>query len=711
MHVRISPDKGNAKYFEFDVEFSRLTPEIKRATQEVIFKETGIQLEKQNAAFSSEFPDAEDITKLALPSAVKQLAPVPAFQKAQLNTKYPEIFKQSTIYVSRINDWANDDPQKPENRVQIRRIIENAGAFLQTLRSELIRPRTVDTSLLDQFPDFRDGIEQAVPNFLVPTASMSSDSDVTPIELRCYVDIFRSIVRSTAKFDSRKSDSSALHTLYFGSRVIEPPFFLDEHEHRSFEKLEMIADCASRLRMFIRTTVQPEIYKFTPRSDLAVIDKLTSLPALICEVDSHVAKKDRTRMILEGVVACRQWRYVLPETLKEKNRVLALFINDDFVVELYLFHSDENYDVEIFQDGFFFGRREDSLRLSRILFNYRDKFLDIAGLAEQEKGGFLDNLVSDSNVLPSFTTSTRKDTSSRRSRRSSKQPTLATIPETHTVALLLSAEVQSLLCPDGAYLEATEYESVAAVRTVGVSSKTLGFVKLMNKHELRAFDAIRNSGSELLLSRIVLPTKVVEVSGYSVAFLPFGGDALLYSWGLQDGPAGHETEIAWDLLTIISRLHDLHIAHLDIKPTNILWDPSTRSIRVIDFDSSEKLDPNGSRKVKGVSGTSGYAAPEVELEVGHEYDPFLADAFSCGLVLSDVVMSEKMTNEARFVCEISQSLSRADVSERWSINKAIEVWMDRLEKRGDSPDHSDCHLAHKRHLTNGMTPLSPVCVH
>ncbi|KAL5536133.1 hypothetical protein ACEPAF_4238 [Sanghuangporus sanghuang] len=708
MYVRILDKReGNGADFEFDIEYSHLTPEIKRAVQELISKETGIEPDNQNAVFLQQLPDTKDIKKLTLPSDVERLTPAPKYQNA-LNTKYPENFDQSTVYVSRIGDWDEDDFRKPKNRMKIRRLIDIAGVVLQTLYSELNRPRTVDTSLLDQFPDFQKGIEQILPDLLAPIASASSDADVTPIELKCYVNLFDDIIHGITKFDSRTADSSPLHTLFFGSRMIEPPFFSDEH--RSSKKLEMTVDLPTDLRLFIKTSDAPQVYRFTPRSDLAVIDKLSRLPALICEVDSHAVKKYRARMIMQGVVACRQWRYILPDSLKEKNKILALFVNDDFFIDLYLFHSDENYDVEIYQDGFFLGQRNEALRLARILFNYRDKFLDVAGLSEQEKITFVKELISDSKALESLTSASKK-ARSRKSRQSSRRPNLATIPESHTDALLLSAEVQSLLCPEGACLQATEYESVAAVRTVEVPSDTVGFVKLTNKYELDAFDTIRNSGSEFLLTRIVLPTKVIEVSGCSVAFLPFGGEPLLYSWGLQDGPAGHETEIAWDLLTIISRLHELHIAHLDIKPTNILWDPSTHSIRVIDFDSSEKLDPNGSRKIRGIFGTSGFAAPEVESEEGLEYDPFLADAFSCGQVLLHVVMGEKMTEEAKFVREVAKSLSKADVNERWSINKAINVWVDWLAERGDNPDRADCRMADTSCLLSEMLPLSAVCVH
>ena len=90
--------------------------------------------------------------------------------------------------------------------------------------------------------------------------------------------------------------------------------------------------------MFVTEGDRGAVYKCIPKSDLVVIDESSGLPILICEVDSNIAKRDRVRMVFQGVVACRQWRFVLPESLKDQNRVLGLFVHADFVVDLFLFH-------------------------------------------------------------------------------------------------------------------------------------------------------------------------------------------------------------------------------------------------------------------------------------------------------------------------------------------------------------------------------------
>ncbi|KAL5494596.1 hypothetical protein ACEPAI_57 [Sanghuangporus weigelae] len=155
---------------------------------------------RTKAISSSESTVLQDMKKLSLPSDVERFAITPAYQSAQLDIKHPEIFNQSIVHVNRLGDWKENDFWKPENRVEITTSIEDAGIFLQTLHSELNRPRTVNVSLLDQFPESRDSVEQGLPGFLTHAASASPEAIVTPRELRCYVDIFHDIADGVSKF-------------------------------------------------------------------------------------------------------------------------------------------------------------------------------------------------------------------------------------------------------------------------------------------------------------------------------------------------------------------------------------------------------------------------------------------------------------------------------------------------------------------------------
>jgi serine/threonine protein kinase len=83
--------------------------------------------------------------------------------------------------------------------------------------------------------------------------------------------------------------------------------------------------------------------------------------------------------------------------------------------------------------------------------------------------------------------------------------------------------------------------------------------------------------------------------------------------------------ICYQVLLAVRACHDRGVAHLDIKPQNILIDRHGRA-KLADFGLS--LIPGGGR-VSGARGTWAFMAPEVGN--GHPYDPFKADIWSLGI--------------------------------------------------------------------------------
>lgn len=88
------------------------------------------------------------------------------------------------------------------------------------------------------------------------------------------------------------------------------------------------------------------------------------------------------------------------------------------------------------------------------------------------------------------------------------------------------------------------------------------------------------------------------------------------------------------LLDGVNFLHSqLEVAHMDIKPDNLVLDVSDNDspmfiLKIIDFDISVL---HANRMVGGVRGTEGYMAPEVK--ECNQYWPMLADRYSCGTCL------------------------------------------------------------------------------
>ncbi|KAF5380205.1 hypothetical protein D9757_008188 [Collybiopsis confluens] len=86
-----------------------------------------------------------------------------------------------------------------------------------------------------------------------------------------------------------------------------------------------------------------------------------------------------------------------------------------------------------------------------------------------------------------------------------------------------------------------------------------------------------------------------------------------------------------------TRFWSMHqVAHLDIKPDNLVYHPDTFQLQIINFDVAVLL-ANHDQKISGCRGTEGWMAPEVKS--GKPFNPFLADRYSCGLVIEKVVLT------------------------------------------------------------------------
>jgi len=104
---------------------------------------------------------------------------------------------------------------------------------------------------------------------------------------------------------------------------------------------------------------------------------------------------------------------------------------------------------------------------------------------------------------------------------------------------------------------------------------------------------------------------------------------------LRDAPtslfktAGYS--LARQFLEGVGFIHHNLVAHLDLKPDNIVVGANTR-LRIIDFGISVRV-PLLESRIKGYQGTEGWVAPEVEQDPDAGYQAIRADLWSTGKVM------------------------------------------------------------------------------
>lgn len=98
--------------------------------------------------------------------------------------------------------------------------------------------------------------------------------------------------------------------------------------------------------------------------------------------------------------------------------------------------------------------------------------------------------------------------------------------------------------------------------------------------------------------------------------------------------------LAMQFMEGVAYLHHSSVAHLDLKPSNIVVQRDRKSkevdLYIIDFNNAAFADVE--QTISKPVGTPGWCAPEIT--AGNPYDPLLADRWSCGRGLA--LFTERM---------------------------------------------------------------------
>ena len=148
----------------------------------------------------------------------------------------------------------------------------------------------------------------------------------------------------------------------------------------------------------------------------------------------------------------------------------------------------------------------------------------------------------------------------------------------------------------------------------------------------------------------------------ALLFLPYLGEPLI-----------RYEHLSRDLLSIIhqfleglSFLHDKCVAHMDLKPSHVLANENGY-VFIIDYDLSMRFkDPT--EFMSGYQGTKGYTAPEVG---EHTYNPFLADIWSAGRVIYDLLFGRRRHDAAKFVTDLWDRMMDEDPLKRPTLGSAL----------------------------------------
>ncbi|THH09675.1 hypothetical protein EW145_g1855 [Phellinidium pouzarii] len=350
-------------------------------------------------------------------------------------------------------------------------------------------------------------------------------------------------------------------------------------------------------------------YPYTPESDFSVWKG--GYPILLCEIHS-INSNDEARLHLQAAYCVRLANHQLQQEGKKKEAVIVvIYVSEDFKAHLRLFFEAEKGEVE---DG-------PPRRVTR------SSHAALALAPTFENGPPVPTIFYTEEVFQLDHTPDQAD------------------PETVGTDRLrgrgrglemsaFQADKYQLVDTNDPLLN--ERDDIYRVRQIGDESKTIYAAKRLHKDlkELKILQALETV--ERRCENINCLVDTIKSSVGKCIVLPklkcVGNELSLGS----DGGAlrGHYIDLSRDLAREMTFLHDQNIAHLDVKPNNLVY-TSEYHLQIIDFDLSVFVESED-EEMKGYIGSEGYMAPEIESWDGEvPYSPIKADRFSCGIVFKD----------------------------------------------------------------------------
>ena len=126
--------------------------------------------------------------------------------------------------------------------------------------------------------------------------------------------------------------------------------------------------------------------------------------------------------------------------------------------------------------------------------------------------------------------------------------------------------------------------------------------------------------------------------------------------------------VALQLVEAVAFMHEHNVAHMDLKPRNVIIPPEGGRLSIIDFSVSIRVRSPDAR-YSGVVGTEDYIAPEVR---GGWYRPMLADLWSCGRTLQELCVGCHPSVDRATLLQISRQLMDQDPEARPKMSTVLE---------------------------------------
>ncbi|PSR19071.1 serine/threonine protein kinase [filamentous cyanobacterium CCP3] len=155
------------------------------------------------------------------------------------------------------------------------------------------------------------------------------------------------------------------------------------------------------------------------------------------------------------------------------------------------------------------------------------------------------------------------------------------------------------------------------------------------RHEFKILDSLDHPG---IIRPLGLET---DQNGLALVLEDFGGIALKDYLGQHSLAIAQFLEIALQLVDALINLHQNRIVHKDINPQNILIQPQSRRVKIIDFGIASRLSQENSAASHPtlLEGTLAYLSPEQTGRMNRAID-YRSDFYALGVTFYDMLTGQ-----------------------------------------------------------------------
>ena len=164
------------------------------------------------------------------------------------------------------------------------------------------------------------------------------------------------------------------------------------------------------------------------------------------------------------------------------------------------------------------------------------------------------------------------------------------------------------------------------------------------RHEYRVLLLLQKLGCE----HVIRPLELIgEDASTTLVLEDIGGTALAEQGTQRLWPMQDLLHVGGILARALAGVHQAGVIHKDVNPNNIVFNPSTRAVQLIDFGISAQIETElqGAGSVHDLEGTLEYAAPEQTGRVNRHVD-YRTDFYSLGATLYEMACGRPVHDNA-----------------------------------------------------------------